>query len=131
MATAEAAAHLPWYLHLARIPIQQQQPLLEQHAMQEKGMGGGWKQKIVPQGLRLRLRHTTQRGQMASSGRWQCQATIAVAVVTVVVVVVVGNVAVVAHVVNKLRQLSTTSAICRAKSNAKGGPARVALMEEG
>lgn len=67
---------------------------------------------------------------MASSGRWQCQATIAVAVVTAVVVVV-GNVAVVAHVVNKLRQLSTTSAICRAKSNAKGGPARVALMEEG
>lgn len=63
---------------------------------------------------------------MASSGRWQCQATIAVAVVTVV-----GNVAVVADVVNKLRQLSTTSAICRAKSNAKGGPARVALMEEG
>lgn len=87
----------------------------------EEGEGG--KQKIVPQGLRLRLRHTTQRGQMASSGRWQCQATIAVAVVTV------G--AVVAHVVNKLRQLSTTSAICRAKSNAKGGPARVALMEEG
>lgn len=66
---------------------------------------------------------------MASSGRWQCQATIAVAVVTAVVVVVVGNVAVVAHVVNKLRQLSTTSAICRAKSNAKGGAARVALME--
>lgn len=125
MATAEAAAHLPWYLHLGRIPIQQQQPLLEQQAMQRggQGRGRGWKQKIVPQGLRLRLRHTTQRGQMASSGRWQCQATIAVAVVTVAVVV--------AHVVNKLRQLSTTSAICRAKSNAKGGPARVALMEEG
>lgn len=62
---------------------------------------------------------------MASSGRWQCQATIAV---VGAVVVVVGNVAVVAHVVNKLRQLSTTSAICRAKSNAKGAAARVALI---
>lgn len=61
---------------------------------------------------------------MASSGRWQCQATIGV----VVVAVVVGNVAVVAHVVNKLRQLSTTSAICRAKSNAKGAAASVALI---
>lgn len=64
---------------------------------------------------------------MASSGRWQCQATIAV---VVAVAVVVDNVAVVAHVVNKLRQLSTTSAICRAKSNAKGGAARVALIAE-